>query len=324
MSGGSLLNWGPELDWQIQDNDTLLGLPSVPARRQVVGTVITQRRWQCLTLAVKGRQSDLYLNGIPISRQTWNRSIEGSGAPVHLGSIAGKRNFLNAKLAAFAIYGEALSADAVRGLYQSESDAYRIEPRAYYPENDLFRLKMAPGGGDEADLPGEVTLAPGVQLTAEAGRPVFTFDGTKSHAIVRDQPRERLLSKPYALILDFLPEPGAHGTLLRRHHANCLGLEADGTVIFDANIGQHKFVRFPKAVRFGAWNRIVLAYDGRMVSLEMNGVRIGQQAYEGRLYDPGGDFPLVFLADNTYPHFPQALNVQCKVRELRIVPLLDE
>jgi len=169
-----------------------------------------------------------------------------------------------------------------------------------------------------------VTLAPGVQLTAEAGRPVFTFDGTKSHAIVRDQPRERLLSKPYALILDFLPEPGAHGTLLRRHHANCLGLEADGTVIFDANIGQHKFVRFPKAVRFGALNRIVLAYDGRMVSLEMNGVRIGQQAYEGRLYDPGGDFPLVFLADNTYPHFPQALNVQCKVRELRIVPLLNE
>jgi hypothetical protein len=323
-SGGSLLNWGSELDWQIQDNDILIGLPSVPARRQSVGTVITQRRWQCLTLAVKGRQSDLYLNGTAISRQTWNRSIEGSGAPVHLGSVAGKRNFLNAKLAAFAIYGAALSAEAVRGLYQSERDAYRIEPRAYFPENDVFRLKMAAGGGDEADIPGEVTLGRGVRLTAEGGRPVFAFDGTTSHVIVRDQPRERLLSKPYALILDFLPEPGAHGTLLRRHHANCLSLDADGTLMFDANIGQHNFVRFPKAVRFGVWNRIVLAYDGRKVSLEVNGVRVGQQAYEGRLYDAGGDFPLVFLADNTYPHFPQALNVPCKVRELRVVPLLDE
>ncbi len=223
-----------------------------------------------------------------------------------------------------AIYGEALSAEAVRGLYQSESNAYRIEPRAYFPENDLFRLKMAPGGGDEADIPGEVTLAPGVQLTVEGGRPVFAFDGTTSHVIVRDQPRERLLSKPYALILDFLPAPGAHGTLLRRHHANCLSLDANGTLTFDANIGRRNFVCFSKAVRFGAWNRIVLAYDGRKVSLEVNGVRLGQQAYEGMLYNPGGDFPLVFLADNTYPHFPQALNVQCKVRELRIVPLLDE
>ena len=188
-SGGSLLNWGSELDWQIQDNDTLIGLPSVPARRQIVGTVITQRRWQCLALAVKGRQSDLYLNGIPISRQTWNRSIEASGAPVYLGSFGGRWNFLNAKLAALAIYGEALSAEAVRGLYQSESAAYHIEPRAYFPENDLFRLKMAAGGGDEADIPSEVTLGPAVQYAEEGGRPVFVFDGTTSHILLHDQPR---------------------------------------------------------------------------------------------------------------------------------------
>ena len=323
-SGGSLLNWGSELDWQIQDNDTLIGLPSVPARRQIVGTVITQRRWQCLALAVKGRQSDLYLNGIPISRQTWNRSIEASGAPVYLGSFGGRWNFLNAKLAALAIYGEALSAEAVRGLYQSESAAYHIEPRAYFPENDLFRLKMAAGGGDEADIPSEVTLGPAVQYAEEGGRPVFVFDGTTSHILLHDQPRERLLTKPYALILDFLPEPGAQGTLLRRHHANCLSLEADGTLTFDANIGRHNMVRFPKAVRFGAWNRIVLAYNGRTVRLEINGVRIGEQAYAGVLYDPGGEFPLVLLADNTHPNFPRALTVHCKVRELRIAPLLDE
>jgi hypothetical protein len=273
---------------------------------------------------VKGRQSDLYLNGTAISRQMWNRSIEGSGAPVYLGSIAGQRDFLNVKLAALAIYGEALPAEAVRGLYQSERAAYRVEPCAYFPENDLFRLKMATGGGDEADIPSEVSLGPGVQLTQDGGRPVFAFDGTTSHVIVHDQPRERLLSKPYALILDFLPEPGAHGTLLRRHHANCLSLDADGTLVFDANIGRHNVVRFPKAIRFGTWNRIVLAYDGRKVSLARNGVPLGEQTYQGTLYDPGGSFPLVLLADNTHPHFPAALNVRCKVRELRIAPLLDK
>ena len=83
-------------------------------------------------------------------------------------------------------------------------------------------------------------------------------------------------------------------------------------------------VRFPKAVRFGTWNRIVLAYNGRTVRLEINGVRIGEQAYAGVLYDPGGEFPLVLLADNTHPNFPRALTVHCKVRELRIAPLLDE
>ena len=317
--GGSLLNWGFELDWAIRDNDTTLTLPSTPARRQIVTTLITPRRWQCLTLSVKGRQSDLYLNGIPVSRQTWNRSIEGSGAPVRIGLIGGLREFVNAKLAAFSVYGEALSAAAVRDLYQAERDTYRAKPEEYFPENDFFRLKLAAGGGDEADVPSDVIAAPGVQWQREARRPLLWFDGKASHLIVRDSPRERLFSKPYAFILDFRPEPGASGTIFRRHHCNCLGLERDGTLVFDANIGHRNLVRFVKAVQFGAWNRIVLTYDGQTVALEVNGVRAGRQAYEGALYE-SGDFPVVFLADNTYPGFPKALNVRCKVRELRMAP----
>jgi hypothetical protein len=165
-----------------------------------------------------------------------------------------------------------------------------------------------------------VTVGPGVQREQEAGRPVLSFDGQASHLILRDSPRERLFSKPYAFILDFRPEPGASGRIFRRHHANCLGLERDGTLVFDANIGRRNLVRFPKAVRLGAWNRIVLTYDGQTVTLEVNGARAGRQAYEGTLYDAAGEFPVVFLADNTYPGFPKASNVRCKVRELRMAP----
>jgi hypothetical protein len=322
-AGGTLLNWGQELEWQIENSDTQIRLPSVPARRQVAGTVIAQRRWQCLALVVKGRQSDLYLNGIAISRQTWNRSIEGTGAPVYIGSFAGRFDFLNAKLAALAIYSEALSPPAVGSLYRSECGTYRVQRGAYYPENDLFHLNVA-SGRDEADIPSEVTVGPGVRFAKDRGRAVMDFDGKTSHILVHDQPRERLVSKPYALILDFLPEPGAHGTLLRRHHANCVSLDADGTLVFDANIGRLNMVRVPKAIRFGQWNRIVLTYNGRKVRLEVNGRPIGERAYQGTLYDPGGEFPLVFLADNTYPGFPQAMTVRCRVRELRMAPLLGE
>ena len=317
--GGNLFNWGFDLDWTIHENDTTIMLPSVPARRQVVTTVLAPRRWQCLTLSVKGQQSDLYVNGIPVSRQMWNRSILGSGAPVHIGSIAGRRSFLNAKLAALAIYGEALPAETVRDLFLAERGTYRARPGMYFPENDFFRLKLTAAGGDEADVPSDVTVGPGVQQEQEAGRPVLAFDGEASHLIVRDSPRERLFSKPYALILDFRPEQGASGMIFRRHHANCLSLERDGTLVFDANIGHRNLIRFPKAVRFDAWNRIVLSFDGQTVMLDVNGVRAGQQAYEGTLYD-SGEFPIVFLADNTYPKFPKALNVRCKVRELRLAP----
>ena len=62
-----------------------------------------------------------------------------------------------------------------------------------------------------------------------------------------------------------------------------------------------------------------MTYDCREVALDVNGVRAGQQAYAGALYD-SGDFPVVFLADNTYPGFPKALNIRCKVRELRLAP----
>jgi len=317
---GNLLSWGAELGWTIRDNDTKIMLPSAPVRRQIVNTVIVPRHWQCLTLSVKGRQSDLYLNGISVSRQTWNRSIEGSGAPVYIGSIDGRRDFLNAKLAAFTIYGEALSADVVRALYQAERDVYRAKPDTYFPENDFFRLNLAAGGGDEADVPSNVIVGPGVQKEQETGRPVLSFDGKTSHLILHDSPCERLFSKPYAFILDFCPKPGASGTIFRRHHANCLTLERDGTLAFDANIGRRNLVRFPKVIRFGEWNRIVLTYDGQTVTLDVNGVRAGQQAYEGMLYDAANEFPVVFLADNTYAGFPQARNVPCKVRELRMAP----
>ena len=227
--------------------------------------------------------------------------------------------FLNAKLAAFSIYGQALSADAVRELYLAERDAYRAKPEVHFPENDLFRLKLTADGGDEADIPSNVTVGPGVECEQVEGRPVLSFDGKTSHLIVRDSPRERLFSKPYAFILDFRPEPGASGTIFRRHHCNCLGLERDSTLVFDANIGHNNLVRFPKAVTFGECNWIVLTYDGRTVSLDVNGVRAGRQAYDGALYE-SGDFPIVFLADNTYPGFPKAFNVRCKVRELRMAP----
>jgi hypothetical protein len=280
---------------------------------------MTPRRWQCLTLVVHGLQSDLYLNGVPVSRQTWNRRLEASGAPVHVGSIDGLRNFLNAKLAAFSIYGEPLSAEAVQSLYRSGCDTYRQAGDAHFPENDFFRLKMAPGGGDEAEVPGEVILGPGVQAEQDAGRPVFTLDGRASYLLVLDSPRERLFSKPYAFILDFRPDKGACGMLFRRHHAECLSLEPDGTLVFDANIGRNDMLRFVKAVKFDAWNRIVLTYDGHTASMEINGVQAGRQVYEGSLYEPG-EFPVVFLADNTHFDFPKAYNVRCKVRELRVAP----
>jgi hypothetical protein len=245
--------------------------------------------------------------------------LEGNGAPVHIGSIGGVRNFLNAKLAAFSIYGEAFSPAAVRRLYELERGAYCQKSDAFFPENDFFHLKLASGGGDEAEVPSDVTIGPGVQVEQEVGRSVLSFDGHASHVIVRDSPRERLFSKPYAFLLDFRPELGTSGMIFRRHHAECLSLESDGTLVFDANIGRRNLVRFPKAVKFDAWNRIVLTYDGHVVALKVNGVQAGRHAYEGSLYD-SGDFPIVFLADNTRPDFPKALNVRCKIRELRLAP----
>jgi hypothetical protein len=319
--GGTLLNWGSDLRWTIHDDDTTVMLPSVPARRQVATTVMAQRRWQCLTLCVQEQQSDLYWNGIPVSRQTWNRPIWGSDSPLFLGSTAGKYDFFNGKIAALSVYAGSLTADGVRTLYQAERGDYLAKPGAYFPENDLFRLKLSAGGGDEADVPGEVTVGPGVQLGQEADRPRLSFDGRASHILVHDSPRVRLFSQPYAFILDFFPEPGASGMLFRRHHSNCLKLERDGTLAFDANIGRRNLVRFPKAVRFGAWNRIVLRFDGHTVALDVNGAPIAERPYEGILFDPTSEFPAVFLADNTNAGFPKWANVRCKVRELRIAPL---
>ena len=87
---------------------------------------------------------------------------------------------------------------------------------------------------------------------------MLAFDGQASHLILHDSPRERLFSKPYAFILDFLPEPGASGTIFRRHHCNCLSWSATARWRSTPTSGAATWSVSPRRSASAQWNRIVL------------------------------------------------------------------
>ncbi len=318
-AGGSLFNWSSYLfDWKLADHSTSILMPSAPQKKLTVNALIRQREWQSLTLVLDGPAATLYWNGVPVGMQIWEQPPRGTDVPLTIGSIGASREFLNAKLAAFTIYEGALAENAVALLYAAERSRYRVEP-ADYPEDDLFRLDLSAGvGADAAEISGRVEQGEGVTLGHEQNRPFLSLDGRRSYLVLAHHPRAALLHRPFTLVLDFRPAPGASGTIFRRHHALALQLLQDGTLRFDANIGRRNWIDFPKAVTFGEWNRLRFSYDGRTARLEVDDGQPVEQDYPGALAT-GSSYPLVFFADNTYPGFPAAFNIACDVRELRLM-----
>ncbi|NQU09613.1 hypothetical protein HQ590_02390, partial [bacterium] len=318
--GGSLLNWCSYLfGWTLANDSTTVWLASAPQKKLAVNAVVRQRAWQCLTLVFDGATATLYLNGVPVGKQTWDQPLRGTDTPLTIGSITGTREFLNAKLAAFTIYEGALSEASVAGLYRSERNRFDVKP-ADYPEDDLFRLHLVGDAmGDAAEIPGRIEHGEGVAVIEDDGRPVLALNGKGSYLILRDHPRAALLHHPFTLVLDFRPAPGAAGMIFRRHHLLCLELKKDGALVLDADIGRRNTIRFPNAIRHGQWNRLRFSYDGKKARAEVNGHRIAEIDYVGRLAT-GSSYPLVLFADNTHPRFPNWANIQCRVRELRLMP----
>ncbi|MFH1858594.1 MAG: LamG-like jellyroll fold domain-containing protein [Candidatus Omnitrophota bacterium] len=316
--GGSLVNWLSYMfGWDIENNSSTIWRHSSPERKMIVDGLIKQHQWQCLTLVNEGKKGTLYFNGIPVGVQTWPTNFPDADNPLCIGSIQGVRRFINAKLAVFTIYEGALTPDKVARLYLQQQPAFTKDKA--YAEDDAFRLKVTQKGAvDGAVLSGKLTLGEGVKSVKEKGKRVLDFDGVASHILLNDHPQNRLFSKPFELVVDFKPEEGARGMIFRRHHMLCLQLLNNGTLRFDANIGRRNWIDFPQAIGFGQWNRVRFRYDGKKASVSVNGKLFGEKDYPGAMYK--SSYPISFFADRTYPGFPKAGNIKCKVRELRVVP----
>jgi hypothetical protein len=319
-SGGAIMNWGSWFfGWNISNDSCSMSVVSTPQRQLIAESIIRQRKWQCLALSFDGAKSTLYLNGIAVGCQTWDKPMQGVDAPVFIGSVMGQRECLNAEMASFKIFGAAMDSDSLKKMFVSEWEKFMPKEGTAFPEDDIFRLKISKEGvSDEAEIPAVKIVVNGAKTSAEGNeKPSAAFSGESSYLLVTDHPRAKLFRDPFSMILDFMPEPGTSGMIFRRHHILCLDLGKDGSLTFDANIGRNKRVSFPGVVKFGEWNRVIFSYDGKVFRLSVNGAPFVEKEYPGSIGN--SDYTIVFFADNTNK-FPESGKLKCKVRELRIVP----
>lgn len=317
-SGGTLADWIDYVfHWTINDTTTSINLADPPGRRLAAESVIRQREWQCLTLVIEGTKATLYVNGITVGAQEWNRALDPPDAPFCLGSVGCVRDFLNAKLSAFTIYGGALDQQDVAKLYLQERDSYTTSNDAAWPENDVFRLAFDGANViDAAEIPASIEVS-GSQVRRDDGPAYLSFSGVKSYMLIHDHPRARHYSGPFSVVWEMRRDVGAHGMVFRHHHILCLDLATDGKLTFDANIGRHNFISFPGAVPSGQWVRLMLTFDGSMVRLYRDGALIGEKAYTAGFAT--NDYPISIFADRTY-RFPDYGNIRGDLREFRLVP----
>ena len=102
-----------------------------------------------------------------------------------------------------------------------------------------------------------------------------------------------------------------------------LNLAKDGSLNFDANIGRRNVAVFPKVVKPGEWNRLMLVYDGKVVRLYNNGTLVERREYPGKL-SQSRYLPLIIGADNTYGANGFSNHLPMQLREFSIAPFLPE
>ena len=319
--GGSLMNWASDVfNLELTDNNIAVFIQAEAPRRLMAESVLRQRQWQFLTFAFDGRNGRLYVDGVTVAAQTWPAALPGVGSPVTIGSIGGHREFLNAKLAGFAVYPGALQEDQVAKLYMKERTPFLTKPDDAWPEDENFNLHIAQGGiSDVAEIPGKIAAGPGIKVEAsdsKEGKPFLALNGKDGFLLVNEHERVHLLHDPFSLIMDIRPSADASGMLFRRHHEICLSLSKDGSLVLDANIGRNQRLVFPKAITAGQWNRFMLTYDGQTASLFRDGALVKRENYPGALC--GGKYPLIFGADNTLTPIGGAIHMD--LRELRLIP----
>lgn len=316
-AGGTLAdNIDYAFHWGIGDTGTSLNLGDPPGRRLIAEDVIRQRTWQSVTFTLSGTVGTMYVNGVPVGVQTWNKPFPGIDAPFWIGISDEFREPINAKLAAFTIYPGALSGTDVAKLYLKERGAFDEDQQSAFPENDIFRLSTAGDTfADAAEIPATMESA-NVTVKHDEPRPYLSFSGTKSYILVHDHPRARHYAGPFSLIWDMRRDAGAGGMIFRHFHILCLNMSPDGSLVFDANIGRRNMITFPKAVPAGKWSRFMFTYDGKTACLYRDGEKLGEQAYTAGFGT--SDFPISLFVDRTI-RFPDYGNVRGDLREYRLI-----
>ncbi|MEI8196104.1 MAG: LamG-like jellyroll fold domain-containing protein, partial [Phycisphaerae bacterium] len=323
---GTLLRLGNSICWDMGLTSTNLILNSQWGDRLIVDCAIAPRQWQFVALAIEGNKGRMWIDGVDVGSKEWPGPVEPWHTAAFIGASYGTSDFCNFKLATLAVYPGALPETDVRKLFLKNRDRFVAPPNEVWPTDDLVGLTVRNSKlVDYAEIPSTVEAGSTLHLLSEEGHPVIRFDGGDSYLLFKEHPKVHILGKPFSMIMDIKPDEGAAGCLFRRYHDVNLNLEKDGTLRFDANIGQSNFVVFPKALNMGQWNRIMLTYDGLVISLFVDGKLVLRKDYVGRLSD-SRYLMLCVGADNTWPkkNGKIAWQVPMSMREFRIIPRVME
>ncbi|MFZ2654588.1 MAG: LamG-like jellyroll fold domain-containing protein [Victivallales bacterium] len=323
---GTFMRWGHSLVWEIGLDSTSFTINYQWSNQLNAECVIALRTWQFLSLAMDGNKARMWVDGVDVGTKEWDAPLANWHTPVFIGSTFGKTDFLNFKLASFAIYPGALPEKDVIRMFMKDRSRFAVKPQEAWPEDDLLSLRMKNGAIDDgSEIPGEMEKGPGVKASMEDGREVIRFDGSDSFILFKEHPKVHILGAPFSMIMDIKPDEGSVGCVFRRYHDLCLNLEKDGSLRFDANIGQNKTIVFPKVVTHGQWNRLMFTYDGKTASLHKDGKLVENKEYPGHL-SRDRRLPLCFGADNTWPRKDGkiAWQIPMSLREFRIVPKILE
>ena len=319
---GTLLRLGNSLSWELGQTNTTVLLNSQWGDRFIADGTIAPRAWQFVTLTLEGNRIRMWIDGIEVGSKQGLGAMEAWNSPGIIGSAFGSSDFCNFKLATLAFYHGALPETDVRKLFLQNRDRFTTSPGEVWPTDDLVGLAVHNGKlVDYAEFPSTVETGGSVRVLTQEGHPVLHLDGGDSYLFFKENPKVHILGQPFSMVMDIKPEEKAAGCLFRRYHDLCLYLEQDGTLRFDANIAQNNMVVFDKALQMGHWNRLMLTYDGRVVSLFLGGKLLLRKDYAGHLSDNRW-MMLCLGADNTYALKNGKMDMQLPMalREFRIIP----
>jgi hypothetical protein len=319
-----LWQWGLSMDLEVTRKGLSYICNDQANVRMAASEIMTPRQWHFLSVTVEGTHSTLYVDGLNVAEQTWNSPLGEGRVPFIIGGTLRSEHSFNMKLASFTVYSEVLDDASVGKLYVKDKARFESTPDKVWPEDYLTRFVFTDVGvTDGAEFPAQLTLDASTTPKIVDGRPVLDFNGHTSTLLIKENPNIHLLGKPFSMIFDINPTLIDETCLFRRYHNIGLWVRKDGSLVLDANIGQHNQLVFPGVVTDGKWNRIMLTYDGQTAAIFRDGALVDRKSYPGSL-SINRDFQLSFGADNTFGKSGFVGYTPMQLREFEIYPRVLE
>ncbi|MFA6486192.1 MAG: LamG domain-containing protein [Candidatus Magasanikbacteria bacterium] len=252
----------------------------------VLPNVITFSQWNHIAMTYDGAIIQVYVNGVKVGEKTQTGWIKQNTTNVYIGSPNGSVGFYKGMIDEVKFHDSVLSAAEVAESFGSVGFTPVVVNELSFSFSEDFGSSRFLDTSKKYSINCSANKCPTAGATGISGNAI-QLNGTSSYGYIMDsdltKPNDQLTLEAWVK-----PElnPGqSYHTVIAKFTYFLLTISNNGDLRADItnSSGTRVYFSVPNAVAFAQWNHLAMTYDGAMIRLYVNGVKVGEKIQTGNV-----------------------------------------